>query len=352
MKKFLLIVLLFWSSVVFALPFKHVIFLGDSLSDNGNVYQLLLHVVPKSPPYYRGRFSNGPTWAEHLGKYYYHKNYSDYKILAYGGATALFHMPTKHFISTTNLTLLYRGYLAGTGKKNIEDTLFVIWIAGNDYLYFLSEDVDKFTTRVVDAIEWVMKDLIQRGAKNILVLNLPDMSRTPFAQKVDYKDRLYSLGLLHKEKLDQAVQTLQKTHPDRHIVLMDVYDLFLDFLSHPEVYNKKYGAHVKNTTESCWQGGYVLSPVTKEALQQEMKEAVIKQGIKGDSHTDTSKLADMVFSSPALLQAYKVGKMAEAGIFPCSNADDYFFWDEIHPTDVVHTVMAKIIEEKLEKEFQ
>jgi phospholipase/lecithinase/hemolysin len=40
---------------------------GDSLSDTGNVYRATGRTTPPDPPYFRGRFSNGPVWVEHLG---------------------------------------------------------------------------------------------------------------------------------------------------------------------------------------------------------------------------------------------------------------------------------------------
>ena len=40
--------------------------LGDSLSDVGNVYRLSFGRIPESPPYWRGRFSNGPVWADRV----------------------------------------------------------------------------------------------------------------------------------------------------------------------------------------------------------------------------------------------------------------------------------------------
>src|SRR5690242_20274022 len=41
---------------------------GDSLTDNGNLFALTraIQPVPPSPPYFDGRFSNGPVWVEQL----------------------------------------------------------------------------------------------------------------------------------------------------------------------------------------------------------------------------------------------------------------------------------------------
>ena len=64
----------------YAMAFDQIVFFGDSLSDNGNLYKLFYKILPKSPPYYNGRFSNGPTWAEDVGTYYNENNKVRYKI--------------------------------------------------------------------------------------------------------------------------------------------------------------------------------------------------------------------------------------------------------------------------------
>ena len=59
----LLSTLLFSVSLAGAAPFSNIYFFGDSLSDSGNISALSLGLYPGAP-YYQGRFSNGPTWAE------------------------------------------------------------------------------------------------------------------------------------------------------------------------------------------------------------------------------------------------------------------------------------------------
>ncbi len=78
---------------------KEIIFFGDSLSDDGNLLQKL-KIVPKSPPYYKGRFSNGITWAEHVSNHFYNKSYINSVNYCYGGATTILHKwSTDKFIS-------------------------------------------------------------------------------------------------------------------------------------------------------------------------------------------------------------------------------------------------------------
>src|SRR5262245_41839418 len=122
------------STNVIAGVIKDVIIFGDSLSDNGNLYNIL-KVIPASPPYYEGRFSNGPTWAELVGNYYYKKNYATVENFAYGGATAVLHRPLKdHYAAPVTLEAELNEYLIKSPHKNKEPSLFILWIGGNDYL--------------------------------------------------------------------------------------------------------------------------------------------------------------------------------------------------------------------------
>ena len=63
-----------FSGIVAATPLHNVVVFGDSLSDNGNLYELMRHQLPPSPPYFEGRFSNGPVWIEHLMASYFSEN--------------------------------------------------------------------------------------------------------------------------------------------------------------------------------------------------------------------------------------------------------------------------------------
>ncbi len=46
--------------------FSRIVMFGDSLSDTGKMYSKMRGYLPSSPPYYQGRFSNGPVWLEQL----------------------------------------------------------------------------------------------------------------------------------------------------------------------------------------------------------------------------------------------------------------------------------------------
>ena len=86
MKRISFILLYLLSSIVFANPLKNIVIFGDSLSDNGNLYAYMKHQLPVSPPYYNGRFTNGPVWVERLASSYFSGDQSHLLDYAYGGA--------------------------------------------------------------------------------------------------------------------------------------------------------------------------------------------------------------------------------------------------------------------------
>ncbi len=49
-----------------AAPYTRIVAFGDSLTDNGNLYELNGQTYPPSPPYFEGRGTNGPVAVEYM----------------------------------------------------------------------------------------------------------------------------------------------------------------------------------------------------------------------------------------------------------------------------------------------
>ncbi|OGT43829.1 MAG: hypothetical protein A3F42_08100 [Gammaproteobacteria bacterium RIFCSPHIGHO2_12_FULL_37_34] len=303
---FILFLLLSWLNCFAFVP-EQIIFFGDSLSDNGNLYRLLLGVIPRSPPYFEGRFSNGLTWAENFGKHYYDKYYVGYKVYAYGGATAVLHAPTDKFIAPTTLENEINQYLIDSVFKNKSKILYVIWIGGNDYLFApispLFDSKEILTKKVVNKITWAMETLIANGAKYFLILNMPDLSHTPFAKINDMVDKLHDLSLLHNQKLDVAIYNFKQTYPQLKFFYIDIYHVFNDVITNPAKFNETYHVNITDVSHACWEGGYT-------------------------------------FGEP---ESYRVGLAYHQGLLPCNNADEHIFWDQIHPTRIVHYILSEYV---------
>lgn len=350
----LFLVLLCFCGKIFAAPFTELVFFGDSLSDSGNLYNLLLGIIPKSPPYFKGRFSNGETWAEHVGKYFYNQYYIDYKIYAVGGATAIYHAPIPKFIAPATLELELDKYLVDALFQNKSHILYTLWIGANDYLFDESSDYDNATTKVVDKISWAVNSLIKLGATKFLLLNLPDLSRTPYAVENGAVARLHAFTQLHNKKLYEAVQKIKHDNPQVTITFIDIYKLFNEVMDNPDVYNKKYNVNIINTTEACWQGGFFLHK-DKIALSQKLMadlQRVSKQpGQRRFSEEEMANIHQYILNSPALLEAYRLNDAYQRGLMPCSNSSEYLFWDHIHPSQTVHRVLSLVITQELEPQL-
>lgn len=299
----------------FAANVDKIIVFGDSLSDTGNLYSLsnaahqkisLVPVIPKSPPYYQGMFSNGPVWIKLLADTL-NVEMNNY---AYGGAWAerIFYskLPIPSFIAQVNYYMV-RDAL----DFHKENHLYVIWIGSNDYMYnrFSAE---RATTRVITMIEKQLKKLIAAGATKFLILNLPDLGLAPqnTAKGKEFSEALTHLAELHNRKMSEMLTKVQQQHQDAKLVSLDVMTQFKDIIAHPNQYG------LKNVTDACYGGKYTL--------QQTMNQ--------------DDELHVAIENNPSLNAAFTTQELPVDSI--CSNPDDYLFWDKLHPTRVAHQLIA------------
>ena len=339
--------------ISFASTLNKIVFFGDSLSDDGNLYSVL-KIVPKSPPYFAGRFTNGITWAEHVGNYYYNKNYDGYQIYAVGGATAMYHnLTTDSFIPPTVIANEINSYLFKTIFSDRKNTLYAIWIGANDYLYEQSEDIDGITRKVVDKISWSINTLIDQGGHDFLILNLPDFASIPYAKKVKNIDHLHQFAVAHNQKLAQAVTAIQQAHPDVKILLVDIYSIFNDVLNNVSKYNLKYHKHLSNLTEACWKGTVLDLPLNasleneKNVLKMQLQKSITHTKDPLVNTANLDQLTNFILNSPSIKESYQVGKMFSNGMMPCENASEHLFWDDIHPSEVTHEILGNMVIEAL-----
>lgn len=344
---FFLLLLMSVINVHAADKISKLVFFGDSLSDNGNLYGLTLHLVPKSPPYFEGRFTNGPTWAENVGNYYRDKQSAQYKIYAYGGATALAQLSSKAFVHM-NLGLEVYKYLLDSMFQDKSHTLFTIWIGGNDYLFNANAEPETTTTKVVNQIIWAINELQTHGGKNFLILNLPDLSQIPKVRGTESAPALLNLTLLHNQKLADALIKLHEAHLDLNINTFDIYANLMDVLADPDKYNKKYNTNVTHLFEACWTGGVMLKkPYQGNTLANEIQHAMLASGTNYAETNDAQTLNHFIMQTPELAYTYQMGQAYTEGKVPCSNPDEYFFWDSIHPSAVAHKILGQILIEQL-----
>ncbi|MCP3966468.1 MAG: hypothetical protein GY750_03210 [Lentisphaerae bacterium] len=76
--------------VHFSNLFSKIVIFGESLTDIGILYGMFKGFMPKSPPYYYGRFCNGPVWADDFAHFYQNKGVQTHNF-AVGGVTCIAH---------------------------------------------------------------------------------------------------------------------------------------------------------------------------------------------------------------------------------------------------------------------
>ncbi|MBI5423365.1 MAG: autotransporter domain-containing protein [Opitutae bacterium] len=160
--------------------FSNYYFFGDSLTDSGNTFAL---TGSPPAPYFAGRVSNGITYAEYLapGLAAAATTSSNAAKLnfAFAGATAATGSAVPN-LSQQVAMYQARGITANANGLYVllagaNDLLNAVQVPANQNANAMTNTAIAASTAVANAVQ----SLAGLGAKNILVLNLPDISKTP-----------------------------------------------------------------------------------------------------------------------------------------------------------------------------
>jgi phospholipase/lecithinase/hemolysin len=168
--------LLFMTSFAGASPFSSVFVYGDSLSDTGNIYAASGGTIPLSPPYYNGRFSNGPLAVEYLAA----ALHAPLTSFAWGGATTGIGNSGDGGTQTSfgsfglpGMETQVAGSLSSIPSFLVPTSLFVVWGGPDDFI-----SGGSVATGVTDVLT-IVGALQLAGAQHILVPGMPDLGLTP-----------------------------------------------------------------------------------------------------------------------------------------------------------------------------
>lgn len=320
-----LIFLTFFFQVANAQKIDKIVVFGDSLSDNGNIFHLtntaqkvisLIPLIPKSPPYFNGRFSNGLVWVDHIAEIL-HLPMTNY---AYGGSWAEPFWDSFLIVPFGLSTQVDMYLFASLTDFHKSDHLYVIWSGSNDYIQG-RQDIEYATTNTVNHIQKQIDKLISYGARHFLILTIPDLSFTPevTARGPYFASRASKMSVRHNEKLLASMQNIESKYPGVQFMTMDISNYFYDMINNPKKYN------LKNINQACYGGGYALNAAKLEA----------------DPAVEAAKKANIdIVKSDSLRIAYTNALLAEKGEKSCLNPDEYLFWDKIHPTAAIHRALS------------
>ncbi len=274
-----------------AASFTSMYVFGDSLSDTGNVSNVTGGLVPQNPPYFNGRFSNGPNWIDYLGQ---NLGLNPVPVttlpflspsqginFAFGGATT----GNTNTIPIPGLPGLEQEINTFKGLVPIADAngLYVVYAGANDYL----GGGETNPANPVSNLSQAITSLFNIGARNFLIPNLPDLGNTPVGLSLGTagSNGLNLLTAGHNFGLSNALDGLNKSLSGINIIPVDVNSLLKDAI------NGKLG--FTNVTDSCLTNFDIQNP------------------------------PDFDFNI-------------------CDNPDKYLFWDNLHPTTAANRLVADV----------
>ena len=231
---------------------------GDSLADNGNILiqTSAMRMKPPVPPsatphrtYFNGRFSNGYIAFEYLWERLSgHKPGSPRGLkpslaapfiqkpgaldFAFGGTGTPYIDKTPGGFSSPGLkgqVELFR--LALLGRKPSPRALYAIVTGSNDYRND-PFNVPMNPVDVVRNIEDAIVSLYRLGARNVMVVDLPDLGKIPAnAVDPDISAAASALSAYHNGLLYSALAGLKARYPQLHLITVKLDPLFIDLQS-------------------------------------------------------------------------------------------------------------------------
>lgn len=220
---------------------------GDSLSDTGNLFLALGQQQPPSPPYFQGRFSNGPVlpeWiAERLGVAAPIPALAGGTNYAFAGAqTGAGTLPN----GAPNVGQQIEAYLSQDRPESGD--LFYLSAGANDLIF-----AQRAPEAIADNLTDHISTLAEAGAQQFLVSNVPDIGQLPAVLNQGQGDVLTGAVLATNQELDARFESLEQQF-GIEILELNFAGAFEELLQDPQQFG------FTNTTEPA------LDPLTGELV--------------------------------------------------------------------------------------
>ncbi len=297
---------------------NRLVIFGDSLSDQGKLYRKSNSSVPVSPPYWNGRFSNGPIWADILAKQYELVNEAE------GGAAAVDYTHLSGDIQYRFINSLENEINQFLSKSSFhQDDLVVIWIGGNDYLTYhwtRREDIDRVVLELIIQI----RRLERLGVKHILAINLPNMGQAPLASNAGLSQLMTDVTEYHNLQM----QTLFTQAFDPNFVkIFDAASIFNTFTTSPQEYG------FLNTHDPCYTGDYFGIPWSQsQDSVRHFKETPATHDNMGTLSHDSAQ--------------YRINWWTQT-----PECKGFIYMDAIHPSKDSHALSAKALNQYIRRHY-
>ncbi|WP_428394652.1 DUF4214 domain-containing protein [Lichenicoccus sp.] len=293
---------------------------GDSLSDAGNlsIVTAVAGREPVSPPYHQEQygsisgnvFSNGPTWVQDLsvalGLGTLSPSLATGNDFAYGGAET---GPTPQNASNPGIEAISLPAQLTQFQAKVPspsaNALYTVSIGANDLLAILSSSglsAAQQTTDVTDAVSneiGFIKSLVTNGAKSMLVLNVPDLGKTPDVMQGQANGSGVASAAFDAEatqltaEYNTQLASQLTTVTGLSAKIVDGFTLVDNAVAGPVAYG------LSNVTTPVWSGNFTSA-------------------------------------SSGTLAATGTGAQ-----------NQYLFWDHLHPTEAGHQAIASLAQQQL-----
>jgi Ca2+-binding RTX toxin-like protein len=265
---------------------------GDSLSDTGNIFALTKGLFPPSPPYFKGRASNGPVAVELLAAQdpnFTLNPLNNFAILGAGTGKnnslendlGGIDLPGLRDQIDTFSAITKFQTTAGTADKN---ALYIVWAGSNDLIdYIGGSSADDPAGLIVDGaanLSYAATTLHNLGAEKIVLPNLTNLGQLPFSQGLQAGVEATAIS-----RAFNAAMSLELSNLNFAVTEVDLFTA---------------GEEVRKDPTS-----FGFTNITDPLLPLQL--------------------------SPN----------------PPSNPEQFFFWDTLHPTTQGHQILANTIERTL-----
>jgi phospholipase/lecithinase/hemolysin len=273
------------ASMLLAGPFSKIVVFGDSLSDTGNAFSFAGTGAGSFYNPMTGLFPTPP---------YFNGRHSNGPVFVESLASELgMSSPAPFPLGGTNFAFggaeTGSGFSSTFGVPNIGEQIGLFQTRGNtlggDELIVVYGGANDFQfggqtdpSVSVANLESALLRLAGLGGVNFLIPNLPPLGLTPFARARGLEAQLNALTVAFNGQLDEALNRLESSSPALRISRLDVFGLTLQGIANP--------------------GAFGLTNVTDPAFNRDTGTVV-------------------------------------------PNPDEYFFWDEVHPTARAHEILGR-----------
>jgi len=206
--------------------FDAIYVFGDSYSDVGNISIVTRGAIPGSL-YFKGRFSNGPIWVDHLAGAYglsVTPSLAGGTDYAFGGAEVTTNVPVPGTnLSIPSIPTQVELYLQQHGGKADPHALYIVTGGGNDILKAPAGTLpDQLGAEIALELAISIELLERAGARHLLVPNLFDVGKLPDARLSGISSFATQTTLVVNQQMNFWL-LLEAFSPYTHIYRLDAY---------------------------------------------------------------------------------------------------------------------------------